>query len=421
MKGFASSYLTKQQLPKTTITYPLSEHTGFIIVIPVLCEPDLTETLSSLWKCDRPRRQTEVIIVINSSENAPAEILNCNRRTMLMAENWIAGHKDDSMRFFIMNELLPDKDAGVGFARKIGMDEALRRFNETGKSNGYILSFDADSTCDPNYLTAIEELVEKKPETKGFDIYFEHPLSGNGFTPGIYDSIAQYELHLRYINLYINHTGFPFASHTIGSCFGVRADIYAAQGGMNRRKGGEDFYFLHKVIPLGNFEHITNTCVFPSPRDSFRVPFGTGPVIRKLMETGKMLETYDPEAFRILRKFFNLIPEFYKADPERIKSLTDNLPESILKFLRINDYLDAIESVNCNSASHETFLNRFFRWFDAFRIIKYLNFTALEFYPKKPVTNAVEDLLGDLGMQIPEKKDALELLYLLRRIEKDRA
>ena len=95
-----------------------------------------------------------------------------------------------------------------------------------------------------------------------------------------------YELHLRYLNLFSRFTGFPYAYHTIGSCFGVRAETYASQGGMNKRKAGEDFYFLHKIIPLGEFREINNTCVIPSPRESDRVPFGTGAAIGKYLFRG---------------------------------------------------------------------------------------------------------------------------------------
>ena len=33
----------------------------------------------------------------------------------------------------------------------------------------------------------------------------------------------------------------------------VRADAYLRQGGMNRRKAGEDFYFLNKFMVLGGY------------------------------------------------------------------------------------------------------------------------------------------------------------------------
>jgi len=416
--SFASSYLSRQKSPGSEIPDPPSENLGYIVVIPALCEPDLINTLRSLRKCTRPARDIEVIVVINASENASKEIIDCNGNMFDAVVDWIRKSGDKTLKFYILNETLPSRDAGAGLARKTGMDEALRRFSSIGKNNGYILSLDADSTCDENYFTAIEETILKKPLTKGFEIYFEHPLTGSGYTENVYQAITQYEVHLRYVKLFLKLTGFPHAHHTIGSCFGVRADIYAAQGGMNKRKGGEDFYFLHKVIPLGNFEEITGTRVIPSPRDSFRVPFGTGPVIRKLIETGEELTTYHPETFRILKAFITLIPLFYKADKNKILSLVDPLSENIRVFLEDHEYLAAIVEVNNNSGSYEAFINRFFRWFDAFRIIKYLNYSAMHFIPKQPVRLAAIELLKDMEVKVPEKQGLPELLYVLRKIEK---
>jgi hypothetical protein len=418
MKGFASSYLNKQRLLNAAITQAPSAKTGFIIVIPALCEPDITSTLESLWKCDRPSCDTEVIIVVNASENAPLEVLDCNRRTFGVALDWIEEHHDESMRFYILNVILRARDAGVGLARKIGMDEALRRFDLAGNNHGFILSFDADSLCDVNYLSAIEDTLKAMPATKGLNVYFEHPLYGSGFDGGIYDGIIQYELHLRYVNLYLKYSDFPYAKHTIGSCFGVRADVYAAQGGMNKRKGGEDFYFLHKIIPLGNFEEINSTRVIPSPRASLRVPFGTGPVIRRLAESGQDMLTYDPLTFRALKDFFQMVPLFRGIQQDQIKELINGLPENMKQFLEKNDYIGAIEEINGNSGSPETFRKRFYNWFDAFRVIKYLNYSAMNHLPKQKVGIAVNELLKDLKNEPQDKKDPMELLLILRKIER---
>ena len=42
-------------------------------------------------------------------------------------------------------------------ARKIAMDEAVRRFDQIGHTKGIIACFDADSLCDDNYLIELEE------------------------------------------------------------------------------------------------------------------------------------------------------------------------------------------------------------------------------------------------------------------------
>ncbi len=323
--GFAGQYLKKQKgfVPRV-IDLP-SEKLGFVVVIPVYCEPDLTGTLDSLWNCTRPRCHAEVLLVINSAANSTPEIQLQNVHTIGIAEQWIREHQDPSLGFSIITFTdMPVKDAGVGFARKTGMDEAICRFDLINNPNGYILSFDADSTCDPDYFTAIEDVVNKDPSLKGFTVYFEHPVSGAAFPEEVYQGIIHYELHLRYVNQFLRFSGFPFAHHTVGSCFGVRADIYAQQGGMNKRQAGEDFYFLNKIIPLGHFTDINTTRVIPSPRESFRVPFGTGTAISKFLATGnREFLTYNPKCFVGLQLFFQQVPALFSKNSEDISRIID--------------------------------------------------------------------------------------------------
>ncbi|HKQ37750.1 MAG TPA: glycosyltransferase, partial [Verrucomicrobiae bacterium] len=207
------------------IEQPPPEGLGIVLVVPCYDEPDLVGAVKSLRACGRPHCETEVIVVINSAVDAPEDVKERNRKSAEQARPYAhVIHCPD----------LPPKHAGVGLARKIGMDEALRRFN----GEGIIVNFDADCRCDPNYLQAIEEHFLAHPETPGCSIYFEHPRGAADL----------YELHLRYYVHGLRYARHPYAFHTIGSCMAVRSRVYMEQGGMNKRKAGEDFYFLQKVI-----------------------------------------------------------------------------------------------------------------------------------------------------------------------------
>ena len=249
---------------------------GIVVVVPCCNEPDLVGSLASLRHCERPGCSVEVIVVVNASAGCRAEVRLQNQATLNIAAEWTAQHSDARFAFHTLHfPELPPKQAGVGLARKIGMDEALRRLDDIGRPDGIIAGYDADCRCAPNYLTAIERYFERTPASPGCSIYFEHPLEGP-MSPQVYEGVAAYELHLRYYIQALRHAGFPHAHHTLGSCMAVRADAYRKQGGMNKRKAGEDFHFLNKVIPLGGFADLTRTTVYPSPRPSDRVPFGTG-------------------------------------------------------------------------------------------------------------------------------------------------
>lgn len=60
----------------------------------------------------------------------------------------------------------------------------------------------------------------------------------------------------------------------------------------------------------------------------------------------------------------------------------DGLPQAVVMFLNQNDFIAAIEEINQNSSSIKTFTKRFFQWFDAFRLLKFLNFSHESFYKK---------------------------------------
>src|ERR1044071_2107715 len=101
-----------------------------VVVIPCFNEPDLIAALSSLWACERPSCAVEVIVVVNSSELAPADVLARNAETLRTGSQWAAEHHHPLLAFHCLNfPALPGKKAGVGLARKIGMDEALARLD----------------------------------------------------------------------------------------------------------------------------------------------------------------------------------------------------------------------------------------------------------------------------------------------------
>ncbi len=130
-------------------------------------------------------------------------------------------------------------------------------------------------------------------------------FQGDDFPEDIYRYITLYELHLRYYIQGLRYSGFPYAFHTVGSAIAVKAFQYVKAGGMNRRQAGEDFYFVQKLVPLGGYFALNSTTVYPSPRESFRVPFGTGAAISRLMNNpGEEFLTYNFEAFRELRSLF---------------------------------------------------------------------------------------------------------------------
>src|SRR5688572_22372907 len=169
------------------------------VVIPCLNEPDLVASLESLRESAPPDAPHEVIVVVNSAAGAETSIVQQNEATLREARKWVEATPDPKLTVHLIDARdLPPRHAGVGLARKIGMDEALARFDDVGMvESGVILCFDADCTCAPNYLRAVSEHFLEHPLSPACSIYFEHPLEGE-LQAEIYPAITAYELHLRY-------------------------------------------------------------------------------------------------------------------------------------------------------------------------------------------------------------------------------
>ncbi|BDD08822.1 hypothetical protein FUAX_12540 [Fulvitalea axinellae] len=392
---------------------PIDSDTELSVVIPCHNEPDLISSLRSLANCDDPGCGTEVIVIINQGTGCAPEIDRQNEKTYQEALHWA---EKTALPFRLIVKWvkdLPKKHAGVGLARKIGMDEAVRRFESIGK-DGVIICFDADSLCEKNYLTEIRSFFKQHPHMPGCSIHFEHPLEGP-LAPEIYDGIATYELHLRYYVDALRWAGHPFAYQTIGSSMASRSSVYQKQGGMNRRKAGEDFYFLQKIIELGNFEDLTTTKVIPSPRASDRVPFGTGRAISEWLEEKKEIDlTYHPDAFVDLKELFASPKKLYVS--KDAKNVYEGLPESIRRFISLQEFNVKIESLLAESRKEETFRKKFFHWFNAFTTLKFVHFYRDEVKPNVNVKEACLWLFGKYGME-PQGKDTIEILKQIRAID----
>lgn len=411
-------YLRERTLFGPLIAHPPSQDLGLVVVIPAKDEPDLIASLSSLAACDETSSDVEVIVVMNSGENEDPTVVQGNARLEREAKEWAGRHNQPKLRFHILNVPdLPQKHAGVGLARKVGMDEACRRLENVGTPEGAIVCFDADSRCDANYLTEIEALFCREPSCQACSIYFEHPTKGWEFSPEIYRAIIDYELHLRYFIRAQRFAGFPHAIQTIGSSMAVRCDAYQAQNGMNKRKAGEDFYFLHKYTPLGNVVELNSTRVIPSPRPSQRVPFGTGRAVGELVDGKDACLTYHPSSFQDLRLFLSSIDQLFELGENELETFLAQHPSSVRSFLDLHPFWDRVTEIQANSKNLPAFRVRFFRWFNAFLIMKFLHHARDQFHPNCEVGQAAKWLLSMTKVEETEQSN-LELLNRFRELDR---
>lgn len=388
------SYLERQKSEYLQTKYPQDLAADTVVVIPCYDEKELRLTLQDLYPCATPKTKTLVAVIINSSVRSGREVVLQNRRTYEEVIEFAAENNTDTLRFFpLIFENLPRKHAGVGLARKIGMDLAVEHFLLTQNPEGIIISLDADCTVSPNFLTGISAAYRQTDKLCCTVQNFRHRVENND--PQLENAIRQYEQYIRYFSQMLRFVGFPYYLHTIGSAFSVAADAYVRVGGMGRQQGGEDFYFLQKVFALGRAEKLDNVFVYPMARHSDRIPFGTGPALQKITdEPDGQMKTYHFDSFLVLKEFFDLRQSFFKQDAEFIKQKISRLHPAIIEFSEKSDVLSGIEDSNQNSATYPAFEKRFFHHFNAFKIIKYLNSTHQKFFQYDNLSRQIEKSIG---------------------------
>lgn len=379
---------------------PPDPSAGIIVAVPCYNETGVTRLLDSLASCTPPRCGTEVLLIVNAPPHASKTALRNNALTINNVKRWQLENNSVFFRLYLLDTGQPAyRKWGVGMARKTGMDEALSRFLQAGKPEGVIVSLDADCMVEKNYFKAIESELLNRKDRKACSIFFSHPLEGDEYPREIYEAASRYELHLRYFYQGLRYTGFPWVFHTVGSCMAVKALSYQRAGGMNRRQAGEDFYFIQKLVPAGGYFSLNSTTVYPSPRVSDRVPFGTGAAVTEMLEKGEeSFLTYNPLAFDDLKKFFSAITNAGDICLDELYRIYSGFPASVREFTGEDEWREKITGIKGNSSTPAAFNKRFFMWFNMFRMVKYLNFVHNRgFYKKLPPADAAETLLKMIG------------------------
>ena len=389
--------------------FPIDREIRIFVVIPVFADELIFKTLQSLSEINfEKKNQIGIIVVVNHSEDAE----NKEKQKNLEIFSKLKNSKFPFHLYPILKENIHRRIAGVGYARKTGMDQAALFFYHTNNPQGIIISLDADTLVSKNYFTEIQHFFKAHPKAVGANIFFEHPLTGTDFPDNVYFAISLYELHLRYFVEALKFIQFPYAFQTVGSAFAVRASNYVAAQGISLRQGGEDFYFLNKLFYQGYFGEVKTTTVYPSPRPTNKTPFGTGVAIKKILETpGFQFLTYNLNAFRAIKAFIDKKDLLWEHDAALF--LKNEISNSALQsFLQKRNFCETMEKLKQNVSSLLYFRKAFFGWFDMFTIIKFLNESAqLGIFPKKTVVTQANKLVS-------KHFSTQELLKYYRKIQR---
>lgn len=390
-----------------------------VVVIPALAESSsILHTLQSLAaNPEGDLAGTLVLVVVNNRERAflkPGEWED-NRKTLEILRELASGRDGGGatrpaarevagrVRLTVVDASspgleLPEKTGGVGLARKIGFDCALRLPPPRGGGGVLLCSLDADTLVEPNYLSSVRRFF-KDGKRGAAAIRFRHPRPVDEEEQ---KAIVCYEIFLRYYVLGLRSARSPYAFHAVGSAMACTSGAYAAVRGMNRRKGGEDFYFLNKLAKVTAVGDIRSTTVHPSPRRSGRVPFGTGRrVLRFLEEERDEYLLYHPRVFSILESWLETVSWHPGEKGAALLERAKDIHPALATFLETRGFAAAWENIRKNAKRNDRLLRQFHGWFDGFETLKLVRFLSEEAFPLVPMFEALPFLFRRWGVPCP--------------------
>jgi len=414
-------YLKKTALLERPLYGGRIEDFDIAVVIPAYAEEEhLFQTLNSLGENPRDElKKTLVLCVINHEERACPSVRENNARTIERIRDMIKGPSEINLGYIDASSPgleIPDKEKGVGTARKIGMDRAVRLLFPLVGERGVIACLDADTTVKPNYLSALRE---------GFkDVYwgacvidYEHPLPPDEH---LAKGICNYEIFLRYYVLGLTIANSPYAYPVMGSAMAVTVGTYLKTRGMNRRAAGEDFYFLNKIAKITPIKRLRTTQVFPAARVSTRVPFGTGKSLEKTRHFNELFEkVYHPESFFILALWLKAVEEAFfcqKGDVDNLMEMAREIHPFLAEFLQERKFPTSWARIYGQTRQPYQLIRRFHEWFDAFETLKFIRALHRQVYPMVEITCALRTLLTDYPSWCPSFTDEISALDTRQKI-----
>jgi len=270
---------------------------------------------------------------------------------------------------------------GVGRARRTGCDLALALMDKGSITSPWIVSGDADCQWPTGFFQ------QRWPdEASAITLPFTH--HGRENDP-ISAATLLYELKLHHYVLHLAALGSPYAFHALGSSFAVSANAYAKVRGVPLRSAGEDFYLLNKLAKEGSIHRATGPCIAITSRQSPRVPFGTGPAVQHLLETGDMSSAplfYDARCFKTLGGLLKVFHHWVNHPDANMEvaleqALGSDIASSVMTLLQQWHYQKAIAHIN-NAARTATLRQQHTHvWLDGFKLLKLIHLLRDSHFP----------------------------------------
>ncbi|MCD4735827.1 MAG: hypothetical protein K8R53_07260 [Bacteroidales bacterium] len=337
-----------------------------LIAIPVMAE---FENIPALIRnlCGQQYRKFKVIFCINQPDewwDIPEKRKICldNQQTLEYLYS-VRKFPIEIIDHFSKGQGWKGKKTGVGWARKVLFDKAVSMASE----HDLLVSLDADTEIAPEYFSSLVNNLNSNQKAVGFSIPYFHRLTGEKIADR---QILRYEIYMRYYAVNMWRIKNPYSFTGLGSAITIPVWAYKRVGGIKPHTSGEDFYLLQKLRKFGRIINWNEERVYPQARYSDRVPFGTGPAMKKGSEGNWSSYPVYPYSF------FDEVKNTYDSFSDLFER---NISTPMGDFLTgLFDDSDFWQPLRDNATTKEVFTRACQHKIDGLRILQYLKFRQKE-------------------------------------------
>lgn len=291
------------QTNKSLIKNPISPHCRVCVVIPVRDEAaNLVKTLDSLARqvdltgCLLATQSFEIIVLANNCRDNSAEI----------AYKWQL--QNISCSLHIVEIILPDENANVGYARRLLMDEAHRRLKTNKYRGGILMTTDGDSQVAPDWIAATIDEIENGADAVGGRIEI-HPAELEKLDePTRFFYLLDEKYRLLAVEFEsrldsLEHDTYPRHHQHFNGSFAVTTDAYERAGGVPDVKFLEDVAFYNALLRIdAKVRHSPQMRIYTSARNAGRTELGLSTQLNEWQIMGQNKDVYFVESAESLEK-----------------------------------------------------------------------------------------------------------------------
>jgi hypothetical protein len=412
-------YLSRYAEPEIALAEEVRDRYGNAIVIPV-CREDAA-ILDALLDLELPDGKALAVVIVNEHDAASSDVVRANAKFLGEvgrlrprelgggAAFLLCGKSDVIVIDRTGNRALGARE-GVGRARKIGCDVGAALFAKGMLESAWIHTSDADARIDAHRFRLVQDTAQAHQSLAAITLPFRH----DGGEEEEARAISYYEIELRYLVAGLRFVGSPFAFHSIGSTLAIPAPSYAGVRGFPNRQAGEDFHILDKLAKTGTIAQPCGAEVILAARHSDRVPFGTGPALRRIaavLARGETPQLAAPQCFDALARWLRALDRFADHGSGAVFQSEAGEPE-VDALLGASPALAHLARRNPPGAILRRHLHT---WFDGLRTIRFLHCVRDRKYGRKAWSDAIREAPFLRGVDATHSRSALEQMRALEQ------